>query len=101
MSRKKRDYVWMQYFNCDSEAICPVCEKNRMIRNDSKTWHREHILRCSLGGPDIFPNMIPICRQCNLGMGKECRTTFEFMRIKFGKITEEKKGIGKSSYKNV
>jgi hypothetical protein len=79
MSRRDHDYVWYQYYYCKKEAMCPVCEKNRMFKNDHQTWNREHILKLSFGGPDTYPNLVPICRDCNLGMGKRCKSTFEYM----------------------
>ena len=57
-----------------------------MYFNNSRTWQGEHILGQALGGPDIFPNLIPICIDCNSKMGKDCRTTFDYM-AKIGKIT--------------
>lgn len=79
MSRKDRDLVWYQWFYTQDKAICPVCRINLMYKNSAETWHREHILRLSLGGPDTYPNLIPICSTCNLKMGKRCRTTFQYM----------------------
>ena len=79
MSRLPRNLVWYQWFGTVQYSLCPVCCQNMMERDASDTWHREHILRLSLGGPDTYPNLIPICPACNLGMGKDCRSTFEYM----------------------
>ena len=57
-----------------------------MYKNLHNTWHREHILKLSLGGPDTYPNLMPICCKCNLKMGKRCRSTYHFMAIR-GHIT--------------
>lgn len=88
MSRRPREYVWYQYFDVKEWALCPVCSKNMMDRENSDSWHAEHILKLSLGGPDIYPNLIPICRSCNLAMRKDCRSTYHYMSI-IGKISNE------------
>lgn len=79
MSRRDREYVWFQWYHMKEKEICHVCNKNMMYRDDNITWHREHILKLSLGGKDIYPNLIPICPDCNLGMGKRCRSTYQHM----------------------
>jgi len=88
MSRRPRRLIWYQWFNVTEQVLCPVCCKNVMKQNDSSTWHSEHILRLSLGGTDTYPNLIPICVECNLTMGKKCRSTYEFMARK-GKISSD------------
>jgi hypothetical protein len=88
MSRVPRDYIWYQWFANADCFTCPVCCKNSMNRDDSASWHREHILRLSLGGTDTYPNLIPICRSCNLAMGKRCRSTYQYL-AKLGRITPE------------
>lgn len=90
MSRRGYDYVWYQYFHCALEAICPVCETRKMIKDNHQSWNREHIRRTASKGHDTYPNLIPICRSCNLGMGKRCESTFEFMAEKLKKITLER-----------
>jgi hypothetical protein len=91
MSRRPRELVWFQWYGNNSSALCPVCEVNCMKKDDAggETWHREHIVRLSLGGPDTYPNLIPICKSCNLAMGKSCKSTFDFMARKLEKISIE------------
>ena len=86
MSRRPRKDVWFQWFYYDDQVKCPVCEKNIMIKDKADTWQREHIIKLSLGGPDILTNLIPICKKCNLTMKKRCRCTFDHM-VDIGKIT--------------
>ena len=88
MSRLHADKVWYQWFHLQKYALCPVCKINIMYMSLHDTWHREHIYRLSLGGPDTYPNLIPICPKCNLRMGKRCRSTFQYMSI-LGHIAEE------------
>ena len=90
MSRRPRMQIWYQWFHTAISAMCPVCGVNEMKRDDDtkEKWHREHILRLGLGGPDTFPNLIPICKQCNLGMGKATRSTFDYM-VRIGRMSEE------------
>ncbi len=89
MSRRPRELVWFQWYGNAARAICPICSVNMMVRDDpgGKTWHREHIVRVSLGGPDTYPNLIPICKTCNLAMGKDCASTFDFMAKVLGKLS--------------
>jgi hypothetical protein len=86
MSRLPRDRVWFQEFGNAEHATCPLCCVNSMDRDSSDTWQREHILRLSLGGTDTYPNLIPICRSCNLAAGKRSRSTFDYM-VRIGRIT--------------
>lgn len=95
MSRRDRESVWYQVFGCKQEALCPVCGIRRMFKDEHQSWHREHILRMSFGGPDTYPNLVPICKTCNLGMDKRCKSTFEYMakleRISFDRALQLEK----------
>jgi hypothetical protein len=88
MSRLPRDYVWFQWNLSRFEVECPVCYKNRMMRYDENSWHREHIIPVRSGGSDIYCNVIPICKDCNLRMGKSCTSTFDYM-AQIGTMTRE------------
>lgn len=87
MSRRPRRWVWYQWFGVNTAATCPACRVRKMKRDDCKTWHREHIIRLALGGPDTYVNLIPICAHCNLKMGKRCASTYEYMALKLGVIS--------------
>ncbi len=97
MSRKPREHVWYQYFYVQTVGLCPICQINVMRKCDSKTWHVEHILKLSLGGPDTYPNLIPICVTCNLAMGKSCATSFDYM-LKIGALSEEQAVLAKARH---
>jgi hypothetical protein len=64
------------------------------MRRDAKRgdeegeWQREHIIRLAVGGPDTYPNLIPICKQCNLGMGKTVMCTYDYM-VRIGRMSAE------------
>ncbi len=90
MSRRPRLQIWYQWFGTALTATCPVCGQHQMNRDDDskETWHREHILRLGLGGPDTFPNLLAICKACNLAMGKTTRSTFDYM-VRIGCMTAE------------
>jgi len=91
MSRLPRENIWFQQFGVATWAVCPVCGYRNMNRDwkfgePNGEWHREHIIRLAVGGPDTYPNLIPICGTCNLGMGKDRVSTFDFM-VKIGRMT--------------
>lgn len=90
MSRLSRTHIWYQWFGTSETAMCPICGVNQMTRDDtsSEKWHREHIVRLGMGGPDTFPNLIPTCKSCNLAQGKANRSTFDYM-VRIGRMTAE------------
>lgn len=92
MSRRPRPLVWFQWFGLAEKAICPVCGEREMIRDSKRSgdgaWQREHIIRLAIGGPDTYPNLIPICKGCNLAMGKEISCTFDYM-VQIGRMSPE------------
>lgn len=83
MARIERDIIWRnRYF--ENEAKCPVCEIKIMRKDDSRSWHKGHIIADQRGGPSVLPNIIPICRKCNLIMNN--LHIPEYM-VKIGKIS--------------
>ena len=98
MSRRPRSLIWsliwFQWFGVAEWAACPVCDESIMrsdyAEDDDKhgAWHREHIIRLAIGGPDTYPNLIPICAHCNLAMGKAITCTFDYM-VKTGRMSAE------------
>lgn len=79
MTRRDRSDVWEQWLHDNDKAICMVCNERLMLKNDSRTWHVEHIIRAAYGGPDTMINLAPICATCNLKMHKDCKCTFQYM----------------------
>lgn len=87
MSRLSHDTIWYQYHKYLESSPCPICGRI-MRKDDHSTWNREHIIRQGIGGPDIYPNLIPICEPCNKGMGKKFHNTYEYL-VYLEKITTE------------
>ena len=61
-------------------------------RGEEGEWHVEHVWALSQGGPDMYPNLIPICKKCNLSMAKNCLSTFHHLANK-GYITSDQADI--------
>jgi hypothetical protein len=87
MSRLDRGNIWSQWFGNDTTHICPSCQKVTMRQEDSQTWQVEHIFKMSKGGPDIYPNVIPICVDCN-SKNRPYENTFQYM-VCLGVITHQ------------
>jgi len=92
MSRKPRNRVWHQCNGILQYKECCLCD-NMIIRKAKRgergEWHSEHVHSLSCGGQDLYPNLIPICKDCNLSMKKGCKSTFHHMANK-GFITYKK-----------
>ena len=91
MSRKPRNRVWYQCNGLRETSPCCLCD-NIMVksakRGETGEWHVEHVWALSQGGPDLYPNLIPICKTCNLAMAKNCLSTFHHLANK-GYITRQ------------
>lgn len=104
MSRCYRDAIFADYTGdlFSSIAKCPVCDTT--IKKDAKKgsklhWERGHIYALSLGGPDLYPNLIPLCTNCN---GKMGNTSMWEYKAKLGKITESQaKKFSAQTIKNI
>ena len=89
MSRIPRENVWRQEHGNMPYALCPVCKTYVMVFDASDSWHREHIIHQAHGGPDIYPNLIPICSTCNLkSNSNKYYSLFRYMMVK-GLISKE------------
>jgi HNH endonuclease len=98
MSRLDRWKVWYQWNYNAEQATCPVCKVKTMLRDDSKSWHREHIISCRVGGPDVFPNIVPICASCNL-KSNQYDWTFDYM-MDIGTMNAKQSGLEKQRILN-
>ena len=69
-----RVQVWNQYIG-EKNGIgkCNVCATEIKVSN----FDCGHIVASIDGGPDILKNLVPICRLCNLSMGKENLNDFK------------------------
>lgn len=91
MSRKPRNRVWYQWNGLKDKSPCCLCEsimKRKARKGEEGEWHVEHVWAQAFGGPDLYPNLLPICKDCNLGMEKGCKSTFHHLANK-GFITLE------------
>ena len=100
MSRLKPEHVWFQWYAHAETAPCPCCGITIMRRDDHRQWHREHIIRLALGGPDIFPNVIPLCFSCNSAMGMHFHYTFEYM-VHLGKMSVQEAALRLTRHREV
>ena len=80
MSRLSRGKVWFQWFYHSKNAVCPSCKESIMLQDCNYTWEIEHIIKMSHGGPDIYPNVIPICPNCNQ-KNRPYENTFQYMVV--------------------
>ena len=71
MSRIPHENIWLSYYYAMTQAPCPICKtimhKDNHL-NQPNGWNRAHIISSLSGGPDILPNVRPICIKCNLQM---------------------------------
>jgi hypothetical protein len=69
-----RIQVWNQNIG-EEQGIgkCNVCSTEIKVSN----FDCGHIVAAIEGGPDILKNLVPICRLCNLSMGKENLNEFK------------------------
>ena len=61
-----RNKIWELHSERKYDMLCPVCNINNISIID---WHCGHIIPDSWGGPVDLENLIPICKDCNYGMG--------------------------------
>lgn len=83
MSRIPRKDVWRRAHGMSHEAPCACC--GVIIKRDSATWERGHIIPARLLGPDIHENIQPICLRCNIE-DKQYPSTWHYA-AHIGKIT--------------
>jgi 5-methylcytosine-specific restriction endonuclease McrA len=80
MSSKKRQEVWFRFFPT-SIGYCLKC--NRSLNISDSHWHASHIVpKCKDGGNEV-ENLIVLCANCNLSLGKKdlsqfCKTIDSF-----------------------
>jgi len=67
--KRLKTLVWdAQFGSSVAEAKCPCCKKT-VIRQTE--FHCGHKLAEANGGLTALSNLIPLCAQCNLSMGKK------------------------------
>ena len=68
-----RNAVWNKWYGDVEVTQCVVC-KGKLLRCD---YHCGHIVSHANGGFVELANLIPLCRSCNLSMGR--RNVVEYM----------------------
>ena len=74
--------MWYQYKGTKDEGKCCLCDVilvKKAKRGDAGEWHIEHVWGVVHGGPDLYPNLIPLCHACNLKMKRGCVSTFHHL----------------------
>lgn len=66
-----RDEIWRLYFGNCKDGHCMVCKHKITDLN----FECGHNIPKSKGGSDKISNLVPICRNCNLGMGNRYTIT--------------------------
>lgn len=78
-------------------ALCPVCQKSVMHKQCSPhDWERGHIISVSRGGPDVWPNLVPICVGCNKAMGAD--SVFQYL-VQIGKLSKHEADAQEKEHK--
>lgn len=67
-----KDKCWELTYENKDAVICPIphCGK-QLNKYDTSTWHAGHIISECNGGKTEINNLRPICKDCNLSMGKK------------------------------
>tara|TARA_Y100000590_G_C15423486_1_gene902302 strand:- start:95 stop:616 length:522 start_codon:yes stop_codon:yes gene_type:complete len=72
ISGQIRKQVWETYIGQKTESKCFCCKKNSITPfSYCKTFHAGHIISHYEGGTATLDNLLPICYDCNLNMGKD------------------------------
>jgi len=85
VGQTKKSEIWMTHFGNVLKTICPCCVNvyDREIRFPT-CYELGHNEPHSKGGTEEFDNLIPICKECNDGMGHEY-TVVEYRQILLGR----------------
>lgn len=93
--RAIRNLVWNNYIGeKKGMGICKCCKKKSITQMDFECGH---IVSESNGGKTIVKNLIPICKLCNLSMGRSNMDEF----IKKHGLNSRKKKAKKSVKNNI
>jgi hypothetical protein len=77
--------VWLMFFKFDRFASCPICQNSTMDALSS-SWHVAHDKARALGGGNSFDNLVPVCSDCNFGMGTRSVTEYRCHLFHLGLI---------------
>lgn len=73
--KRLKTAVWDNYYGPDkASGICPCCKKTTIRQIE---FHCGHKIAEANGGLTTLSNLIPLCAQCNLSMGRKNFSDFE------------------------
>lgn len=91
MSRLDKFHIWDFHLAGFSKARCLCCNKTWMYRDAKKgqkgEWVKGHIIPASNLGPEIYENIRPICKTCNVE-DKSFRDSYFYM-VSIGTMSPE------------
>ena len=87
MSRCDKDAIFADYVGdpFTLEAKCIVCDnklKKDALPGSIWEWEKGHIFSVSMGGKDVYPNLVPLCKSCNRSMGNKNLWEFKLEKKK-------------------
>ena len=72
-----KNQLWFKYFGKEKAiGICNLCKEEIHITN----FHTSHKISRFNNGSDELENLIPLCKSCNLSMGK---TNYDDYKLKY------------------
>jgi hypothetical protein len=67
--KRLKTAVWDNYFGSNvASGMCPCCKRTSIRQVE---FHCGHKISEANGGPTCLTNLIPLCAQCNLSMGRK------------------------------
>jgi hypothetical protein len=79
-----RNKIWEIHSLRQYEMQCPVCNINIIT---TINFHCGHIIPESWGAPTELANLIPICKDCNLGMGNRYMLDYQLKSFGYENIS--------------
>lgn len=81
---------FMERLRKETDGVCMYCDSSPPRPAEDK----DHIFPQSRGGPDVWDNLVPVCRSCNMEKGN--RTPFEWIGAdgeRWRRFTERVEGL--------
>jgi 5-methylcytosine-specific restriction endonuclease McrA len=81
---------FMERLRKETAGVCMYCDSSTHRPAEDK----DHIFPQSRGGPDVWDNLVPVCRDCNMAKGD--RTPFEWIGAageRWQRFTERVEGL--------
>lgn len=72
-----KDKCWEKNYKNTLTIQCPIPHCGKVLNKyETSNWHAGHIISESNGGETVVDNLRPICKDCNLSMGKKNWTDY-------------------------